>query len=403
METNTQTQIPQESTPSAEAPTNAYDQPLDYMTPYQIAKRRLQLTSAGEMIRAMRSRRREWLVRGVLVENTTAVIGASAKVGKTYCALDLAVAVAAGTPWLGRFEAGKTGRVLFYPGECGGDVMAQRLAAVCEFYNVDPDEIDIDLSEFIPNISDDLHLAIVAADVRRLKPVLVVLDSVYLAIPDVDTKNIASVGAALYPIQSICSEHGAALVLTHHWNSSGKGDGPERFSGAGWDAWGRSLISVKAGPNQGPKGTTVVDLSFKLKGSEVPEEDWAVTRVIYREDPDDLNSPIYYAVQSSSHGASKRRLNTPKRILRALDELGNATLDEILASDTAYIASPASAGEAEVKRETMERALRDLLKQGEVTEHAAPDGTVTYRRADPQASSDSSSAAKAVTANDAPD
>jgi RecA-family ATPase len=60
-----------------------------------------------------------WLVDGLWSEQAVGIIGGEPKCGKSFLALDLAVAVAAGIPCLRRFAVSHTGRVLLYPAEDG--------------------------------------------------------------------------------------------------------------------------------------------------------------------------------------------------------------------------------------------------------------------------------------------
>ena len=55
-----------------------------------------------------------WLVEGLWSEQAVGIIGGEPKCGKSFLALDLAVAVAAGTLCLRRFAVSHPGRVLFY-------------------------------------------------------------------------------------------------------------------------------------------------------------------------------------------------------------------------------------------------------------------------------------------------
>src|SRR3974390_3509885 len=60
-----------------------------------------------------------WLVDNVLVEGQPAVIGGPKKTLKTTCALDLAISLATGTPFLGHFRVAQPVRVAVLSGENG--------------------------------------------------------------------------------------------------------------------------------------------------------------------------------------------------------------------------------------------------------------------------------------------
>lgn len=74
-----------------------------------------------------------WLARPVWPEDAYGVIAAESKAGKTWAVLDLAVAVAAGTPWMGTYATGSGGRVLVFLGEASERKTIRRLDAVASF------------------------------------------------------------------------------------------------------------------------------------------------------------------------------------------------------------------------------------------------------------------------------
>jgi hypothetical protein len=65
------------------------------------------------------------------------ILGTPMKAGKTWLVSDLAVAVAQGGAWLGRFPIERQGPVLMFLGEGGKRKMVRRLEAVAQFYNVE--------------------------------------------------------------------------------------------------------------------------------------------------------------------------------------------------------------------------------------------------------------------------
>ena len=66
---------------------------------------------------ADRAAEQRWLVTGLWSEQAVGIIGGEPKCCKSFLALDLAVAVAAGVPRLRRFGVPRAGRVLLYAAE----------------------------------------------------------------------------------------------------------------------------------------------------------------------------------------------------------------------------------------------------------------------------------------------
>jgi hypothetical protein len=105
-------------------------------------------------------------------------------------------------------------------------------------------------------------------------------------------------GALLTPIQAICQQAGAALVVVTHWNKTGEGTGPKRITGAGPSAWGRVLASAAvAHRGTTPEGASAVVLGFELVGGEIPDTRFRVRRTVRALDPADLASPLEYAAE----------------------------------------------------------------------------------------------------------
>ena len=84
-----------------------------------------------------------WLVDGLWSEEAVGIIGGEPKCCKSFLALDLAVAVAAGTPCLRRFAVARPGRVLLYPAEDALHVVRRRLDGICAAAGAALAELDV--------------------------------------------------------------------------------------------------------------------------------------------------------------------------------------------------------------------------------------------------------------------
>src|SRR6202045_1739644 len=80
---------------------------------------------------AERSEEHRWLVTGLWSEQAVGIIGGEPKCCKSFLALDLAVAVAAGRPCLRRFAVPRPGRVLLYAAEDALHIVRRRLEGIC--------------------------------------------------------------------------------------------------------------------------------------------------------------------------------------------------------------------------------------------------------------------------------
>jgi hypothetical protein len=189
----------------------------------------------------------EWLVSNFLAAggDDYGLISAEPKIGKTWTVGDLSVAVAAGQPWMGRFDT-RQGRVLVYIGEGGKRTAERRFQAIADHYQVAFADLPIWLVEGVPHLSvaeDELHLR---NAIETIEPHLVIIDPLYLAARGSDSRQLIEMGAVLETAQRICQEYGAALLFAHHWNKSGTGTGGARSTGAGPWEWARVSLSMRA-------------------------------------------------------------------------------------------------------------------------------------------------------------
>ena len=84
-----------------------------------------------------------WLVEELWSEEAVGIIGGEPKCCKSFLALDLAVAVAAGIPCLRRFAVSRPGRVLLYPAEDALPTVRRRLEGICAAAGTDLAALDV--------------------------------------------------------------------------------------------------------------------------------------------------------------------------------------------------------------------------------------------------------------------
>jgi hypothetical protein len=94
---------------------------------------------------------RRWLIRGLWPAGTYGVHAAEQKAQKTWNSFDLAVSVASGTPWLGKFPIDDPGPVIIFAGEGGeGDVL-RRLDGIATDRDLTTDELQIAICAKAPH------------------------------------------------------------------------------------------------------------------------------------------------------------------------------------------------------------------------------------------------------------
>jgi hypothetical protein len=80
-----------------------------------------------------------WLIQGLWPADAYGVLAAQEKAGKPWAALDLAVSVATGRPWLEHFACPSPGPVLVFLGEGGERATVRRIEAIATARGVAPD------------------------------------------------------------------------------------------------------------------------------------------------------------------------------------------------------------------------------------------------------------------------
>ena len=132
---------------------------------------------------------RHWLAHDLIPAKTVTLLGGDGGTGKSLLALQLAVAVAAGLPWVGRTVAG--GSVIYVSAEDDKDELHRRLADICAAQNLALE--DLDRLTLIPLAGQDAILmrpngaagpmkatplfAEITALARDTNPLLVVFDT----------------------------------------------------------------------------------------------------------------------------------------------------------------------------------------------------------------------------------
>jgi hypothetical protein len=314
------------------------------------------VSSAGEV---------HWLASPVWPADAYGVLAAEKKVGKTWLALDLAVAVASGGAWLGAYPVETPGPVLVFLGEGGERKMVRRLQAICAAKGVRLAELRIRLCHRAPSLASSDHLEEIRREVRRTAPALVIVDPLYLSATGAKSADLYAMGAVLAGIQSVCQEAGAALLIVTHWNKTGEGHGAHRMTGAGPAEWGRVLVSVGKEHLATEKDrSTVATLRLTFEGDEIPETELRLCRRIWADNPDDLASALHYELEvltgPEAEGEAKEMRPADRRVLAVLraadDWLDVKEIGDRLAAD--------ESGFAPLKTRTIQASCKALVGAG---------------------------------------
>lgn len=195
---------------------------------------------------------RRWLIEGLWADQGVGIVGGEPKCCKSFLALDMAVAVAAGVPCLRHFPTAQTGRVLLYAAEDALHVVRLRLEGIARAAGVALADLDIQVIT-APSVRLDL-----ADDQRRLsdtvtalRPRLLVLDP-FVRLHRIDENASAEVAPLLAYLRELQRSAGLAVVLVHHARKgAGKIRAGQALRGSSeLHAWGDSNLYLRRADDQ---------------------------------------------------------------------------------------------------------------------------------------------------------
>jgi len=175
----------------------------------------------------------DWLIEGFLPKGEMIILGASPKCGKTLLAINIAYAVATGTPFLG-VETRQGGVLLVSSDESPNSTRSKmrRMGFTCDM----PVAV---LTQF-----DIQHPEPLVAAIEQYRPALVVLDSLKSITKSVEeAENSPEFSNHVYRLKEIFTAYGCASILIHHTGKSRDHEGVNRLrggsaiSGASWGIW----------------------------------------------------------------------------------------------------------------------------------------------------------------------
>lgn len=267
-----------------------------------------------------------WLVSKLVPRDSPCFLAGDPKVGKTWIALDLAISVAMGEPWLGRFEVEKS-RVLVLTLEDSQAIVRQRLWQLARSRELDPHDLDgwLAVDAEGPFYFDDSEsLKTMTRTLEDFRPDLVIVDSLARSFRG-DENSKKDVGEFTRPWTRLCREHETAVIVIHHNTKSASGGPGKKLRGSGdLFATARQVIGVTATKVDGicevaSEGNYGNVASFRLERREelTPDEKKAVS-LIYRELGDEpkqskIDDEICRLLAQAQLGTKELRSKVPGR------------------------------------------------------------------------------------------
>jgi len=198
------------------------------------------------------------LVTDLWSADAVGIVGGEPKCCKSFLALDLAVAVASGTPCLRRFVVPQPGRVLLYAAEDALHVVRSRLEGICAAAGIELRNLDVHVIT-APTLRLDLPVdrGRLEKTVADLAPRLLVLDP-FVRLHRIDENASGEVAPLLAYLRELQRRYSLAVLLVHHAKKSGgrMRAGQALRGSSEFHAWGDSNLYLR---REGPKLTLTVE------------------------------------------------------------------------------------------------------------------------------------------------
>jgi RecA-family ATPase len=161
-----------------------------------------------------------WLVEGVLVDRQPAVLGGPRKGLKTSVAVDLALSLAAGKPFLGKFAVPSPRRVGVISVEQGRPGVQDLVRRIAKAKGVGADLDNFFLDFVLPKLGRPSELLLLARAVTEKQLDVLIMDPLYLALWNdkglVNSADLAAMGSLLLGAANLCLQAGCTPVFCHH-------------------------------------------------------------------------------------------------------------------------------------------------------------------------------------------
>lgn len=170
-------------------------------------------------------------------------VGGLPKSLKTWLATEIALAVAAGTKALGRFDAKTQGPVVFFGAEDQPPALRVRFQAVADARAIRLKSVPLFLLDTTELRLDDLtQLARLHKTVEAARARLVVLDP-FVRMARIDENSAQEVSGVLGSLRALQREHDVAVLVVHHMRKSPAARLGQQLRGSGdFAAWSDSAL-----------------------------------------------------------------------------------------------------------------------------------------------------------------
>lgn len=186
-----------------------------------------------------------WMIESLWARAGVGILGGAPKCCKSWTALEMALAVTSGAPFLGDFPTHDRGPALLYMAEDAAPLVKARLSGICRHRGLLLHELELHLitaAALRLDRSGDQSRLRDAID--RYKPRLLVLDP-FVRLHRIDENDAGQVSALLGYLRELQREYDVAIMVVHHARKNGGSQPGQSLRGSGdFFAWADSLLHV---------------------------------------------------------------------------------------------------------------------------------------------------------------
>lgn len=224
-----------------------------------------------------------WQVPGFWMRNSHGIVAGEPKSFKTTLVMDLALSIASGAKFLGKYKVEQTGKVLYIQNENTHWIMKDRFEKMTMNKGLvgrvsrSRDTINVEWPPTIPfhminqqnfMLNNEEHQDFLEETIGRMRPGLVVLDPLYLMF-DGDIASARDLFPILQWLLYLKNTYNCGILVIHHYNKNGEGKrGGQRMLGSttlhGWieSAWYLSSLPAE----DGSKAEVIMEREFRGAG-----------------------------------------------------------------------------------------------------------------------------------------
>ncbi len=163
-----------------------------------------------------------YLVEQWVVTGSKVLVAGPPKTVKTLLADDLALSVASGKPFLGRFKVNQTGPVIIYQGENNEAVEGDRFKRLKTVKGITEDIPVYYIGNQGLHLNDSRSVERLSEAIEAIKPIMVIIDPLYASF-DGNISEQQEVTPVLNQLTAIRDKYNCAVVLVTHTNKGANG------------------------------------------------------------------------------------------------------------------------------------------------------------------------------------